>query len=495
MSADLSPELILGILIAYFSVLILIAYFTSKGSTTDDFFVANKQSAWYLVAFGMIGASISGVTFISIPGAVGKAQFSYFQVVLGYVAGYVVIGTLLMPLYYRLNLVSIYSYLEQRFGFWSYKTGAFFFLLSRTIGAAFRIFLAVGVLQISIFDNFNIPFWLTAVISIFLIWVYTFRGGIKTIVWTDTLQTTFLLLAVVLSILLIQQELGLSLGGLASTIWESPYSKTFFWEDFNSPHFFFKQFFAGMFIAIAMTGLDQDLMQKNLTCKNIKEAQKNMFWFTVILVIVNLLFLSLGALLYLYAGAKGIAIPQKTDDLYPILALKYFSGWAGIVFFLGIIASTYASADSALASLTTSFCIDFVGVSNKEEKERAFWVRWVHVGFSVLLVVVILIFKVIQEQNPDSNVITSLFNAAGYTYGPLLGLYAFGLFTKYRVKDNWIPLVCVASPIFCYVLNLNSKEWLWGYQFGFEILILNGALTFVGMWFLRKKTDETLFTN
>jgi Na+/proline symporter len=320
----MSPLLVLSLLLGYFSILIFIAWRTSRGADTNDFFIAHKQVPWYLVAIGMIGTSISGVTFISIPGAVLHNQFGYFQVVLGYLLGYLVIGTVLMPLYYRLNLISIYGYLEQRFGFWSYKTGAFFFLLSRTVGASFRLFLAVGVLQLAIFEQWNFPFWATAIISIVLIWVYTYRGGIKTIVWTDTLQTLFLIAAVIASILLIKDELNLGWSALVSTIRESPYAKIFFFEDVNSPNYFFKQFFSGMFITIVMTGLDQDLMQKNLACKNIREAQKNMFWFSVVLVFINILFLSLGALLYIYASAKGITLPAKTDDLYDLCRCSIF---------------------------------------------------------------------------------------------------------------------------------------------------------------------------
>jgi Na+/proline symporter len=477
----MNPLLILMILVGYFSLLIAIAFYTSRNADTEDFFIAHKQSPWYLIAIGMIGTSISGVTFISIPGAVLTSQFSYFQVVLGYLVGYLVIGTILMPMYYRLNLISIYGYLDKRFGFWSYKTGAFFFLLSRTVGASFRLFLAAGVLQLAIFGKWGVPFEITTIISIFLIWVYTFRGGIKTVIWTDTLQTFFLILALIISIFLIKDELNLGWSALVSKIESSQYSRIFFFDDPNNPNYFFKQFFSGMFITIVMTGLDQDLMQKNLTCKNIGEAQKNMFWFSVILVFINILFLSLGALLYLYAESRGITLPQKTDDVYPFLAFNYFSTLAGIVFLLGITASTYASADSALASLTTSFCVDFLNAEKKPEKQRKVMVRSSHIGFSVLLVIVILIFKVIQDQYPDSNVITSLFKAAGYTYGPLLGMYAFGLFTKYSLKDKYVPLVCIVCPIFSFILNNNSEVWLNGYKFGFEILIVNGLFTFLGL--------------
>jgi len=482
----MSPFFILSTLFVYFGVLIFIAWRTSRGADTNDFFIAHKQSPWYLVAFGMIGASISGVTFISVPGAVLGNKFAYFQMVLGYVVGYLVIATVLLPLYYRLNLVSIYEYLAQRFGFWSHKTGAFFFLLSRTIGAGLRIFLAASVLQLVIFDAWHVPFWATAIISVFLIWVYTFQGGIKTIVWTDTLQTFFLLSAVVVSIYLIKNELDFTWFSMTSAVAESAYSQIFFWDNIQDSKFFWKQFLAGMFITIVMTGLDQDLMQKNLTCKNIGEAQKNMLWFTVTLVIVNLLFLSLGALLYLYASAKQIALPAKTDMLYPILAFQHFGTVAGVAFLLGIIASTYASADSALASLTTSFCIDFLDANKKDEQTRKRLVRYTHIGFSVLLVVTMLIFKWVQEVYPQGNVLQSLFSVASYTYSPLLGLFAFGLLTGRQVRDAYVPFVCIIAPLVGYRLATNAPVLLGGYQFGFEILIVNGILVFIGLWLVKK---------
>jgi Na+/proline symporter len=485
----LTPPLVLSIVAGYFILLIIIAIITSRGASTDDFFVASNQAPWYLVAFGMIGASISGVTFISIPGAVINDSFSYFQVVLGYLLGYLFIGTVLMPLYYRLNLISIYTYLETRYGFWAYKTGAFFFLLSRTVGASFRLFLAAGVLQLGLFNAWGVPFELTTFICVFLIWVYTFKGGIKTIIWTDTFQTTFLISAVIVSIFLIKDELNLGWSALINTVSESPYSQVFFW-DWQDNKNFFKQFFAGAFIAIVMTGLDQDLMQKNLSCKNIQEAQKNMFWFTVVLVFVNILFLALGVLLYAYASAKGIALPAKTDDLYPMLAFQHFGLVAGIAFLLGIVASTYASADSALASLTTSFCVDFLGVTKMPEQSRQKYVTIVHISFSILLVLMIILFKTINDADPKGSVVKSLFTAAGYTYGPLLGLFSFGLFTKLKVRDPWVPLACLIAPILSYIININSEQWLFGYKFGFEILIVNGILTFLGLLILVKRKQE-----
>ncbi len=488
------PGLVLGIIGGYFGLLILISYLTSGKGDSKAFFTGNRQSPWYIVAFGMIGASLSGVTFISVPGQVGALisssepiykAFSYFQLVLGYLLGYFVIANVLMPMYYRLNLISIYSFLNQRFGIKAYKTGSIFFLLSQSMGASLRLFLVVGVLQIAIFDAYNIPFVVTVMLTILLIWAYTFKGGIKTIVWTDTLQTFFMLLAVGISIYYIADKLDLSFGGFIATIDDHPYSKIFIW-DWQSSKYFFKQFFSGAFIAIVMTGLDQNMMQKNLTCKNIGEAKKNMYWFSFILVPANFLFLSLGLLLYMYAAKMGIAIPERTDDLYPILALKHFSPFIGIVFLLGIIAAAFSSADSALTSLTTAFCVDFLKLETLPEKEQKRKRLWVHVGFSVLVFLIIVGFRVI---NNDS-VITAVFVVAGYTYGPLLGMFAFGLFTKRVTKDNAIPYVAVIAPILSYLLSTYSEVLLGGYKFGFELLIVNGLITFIGLWGFSRKADS-----
>jgi SSS family transporter len=477
----MTPGLVLSVIAAYFVVLMIIARFTSVKATTEVFFTASRQSPWFVVAFGMIGASLSGVTFISVPGEVGNSGFEYFQMVLGYLLGYLVIGCVLMPLYYRLNLVSIYTYLDQRFGFWSYKTGAFFFLLSRTVGAAFRLFLVAGVLQMAIFDAWGVPYYLTVLITIILIWVYTFQGGIKTIVWTDTLQTFFMLAAVAIGIIIIMQALDVGFTDLPATIAASDYSSMFEWN-WKPPRNFFKQFFAGAFITIVMTGLDQDMMQKNLTCRNIGEAQKNMFWFSIILVFANLMFLSLGALLYIYAAANNIAIPADSDDLFPLLAINHFSILAGIMFVLGITAAAYSSADSALTALTTSFCVDFLNFDKREENQKKRIRIRVHVAFSMLIFLVIVVFKLINNQS----VINSLFTAAGYTYGPLLGLYAFGMFTKLGVKDRWVPLVCIVAPLLSFAFDQSSKALLQGYEFGFELLILNGFLTFLGLLLISK---------
>lgn len=477
----MNPVFVGGIVLSYFAMLIVVSWFTNRHATDSDFYNANRQSPWYLVAFGMIGASLSGVTFISVPGEVGNSHFNYFQVVIGYLLGYFVIARVLLPLYYRLNLVSIYTYLEQRFGFWSYKSGAFFFLVSRIIGSSFRLFLVASVLQISFFDAFNLPFWVSVLVTILLIWLYTFQGGIKTIVWTDTLQTTFMIAAVVISILFMKNELNWSFGELVGNISNDPRSTIFNW-DWQSGRNFFKQFFAGAFIAIVMTGLDQDMMQKNLTCRTLGDAQKNMFWFCIILVIVNFLFLCMGLLLFQYAEAIQVAIPARTDFLFPELAINHFSAIGAVVFLLGITAAAYSSADSALTALTTSFCVDFLGFSPKNYKEKKTLRKLVHLGFSFLLFLVILVFQAINDQS----VISAVFTAAGYTYGPLLGLFALGIFTKLELKDRLVPYVCLAAPVISYIINLNSVEWLGGYKFGFEILILNGLLTFGGLLIIRK---------
>ena len=477
----MNPIFVGSIVMGYFILLIGISWLTSKNGKPTDFYTASRESKWYLVAFGMIGASLSGVTFISVPGEVANSNFYYFQVVLGYLVGYFVIAKVLLPLYYRLNLVSIYTYLEQRFGFWSYKSGAFFFLISRIIGASFRLFLVAGVLQIAFFDAYDLPFWISVLTTIILIWLYTFKGGIKTIVWTDTLQTTFMLVAVVVSILFIKNELSWTWTELTSSLFQDERSTIFNW-DWQSGRNFFKQFFSGAFIAIVMTGLDQDMMQKNLTCRNIGEAQKNVFWFCVILVIVNFLFLSLGVLLYQYAEIGGIAMPERSDNLFPMLAVNEFSTIGTVTFLLGITAAAYSSADSALTALTTSFCVDFLGFKKENYEAKKTLRKGVHLGFSFVLFIVILIFQAIN----DESVINSIFIAAGYTYGPLLGLFTFGIFTKWDVKDRFVPFVCIASPILSYIININSEALLGGYKFGFEILILNGLIVFLGLMLIRR---------
>ncbi|MCD4790905.1 MAG: sodium:solute symporter [Bacteroidales bacterium] len=481
----MSPQLILLVFLSYTVLLFAVSWVTSRKATNRTFFIGNKQSPWFIVAYGMVGASLSGVTFISVPGWVGTTQFSYMMVVFGYLVGYFVIAKILLPLYYKLNLTSIYSYLEIRFGFWSYKTGAFFFLLSRIIGASFRMFLVVNVLQLFVFDALGVPFWLTITIFIVLIWLYTFKGGIKTIVWTDTLQTTFMLLAVVISVFFIVKALDINFSSLISMVTESKYSKIFYLTEWRDPRYFLKQFLSGAFIAIVMTGLDQDMMQKNLSCRTLKDAQKNVITLSWILVPVNLLFLFLGAVLFIYAGKTGINIPALSDDLFPFVAIDYLGTIAGLVFIIGLIAAAYSSADSALTALTTSFSLDFLGLErmkNITEKQKIRIRFVVHIGISILILFVIIIFRAINDQA----VIQKLFTIAGYTYGPLLGMYAFGLFARYSVKDKWVPVIAVLSPVVCYFLSYFSEQLFNGYKFGFELLIVNGLFTFFGLYLIRK---------
>jgi Na+/proline symporter len=480
---SISILLVVGI---YSLLLFVITWYTARNAGNSGFFKGNNQSPWYIIAYGMIGASLSGVTFMSVPGWVGTTQFSYMMVVFGYLAGYTVIATVLLPLYYRLNLTSIYTFLEQRFGFWSYKTGAFYFILSRTIGASFRMFLVVTVLQTFVFDSLGVPFWITVLIFVCLILLYTYEGGIKTIIWTDTLQTTFMLLSVIISVFLIKSQLNMSFSSLIDRVSESGYLKMIN-TDINSKQFWVKQFFSGMFISIVMTGLDQEMMQKNLSCKNLKDAQKNMFSFSFVLVFVNLLFLFLGALLYVYSKEINIPIPIRTDELFPSIAIEHLGTFAGLIFIIGLISAAYPSADGALTSLTTSVCIDFLGFQSNSKLTEAQKKKtrvWVHISFAFVLLLVIIIFRAINDQA----VVSKLFTVAGYTYGPLLGLYSFGLFSKRKPIDKFVPLVCLLSPIICYILNVNSKEWLGGYEFGFELLILNGIITFIGLWLLSLKT-------
>lgn len=473
---------IILLILSYFGVLILISYFTGKTSGNDAFFKGNKQSPWFVVAFGMIGASLSGVTFISVPGWIEASQFSYMQVVLGYIVGYLVIGTVLLPLYYKLNLTSIYTYLEERFGNYSYKTGASFFLISRVVGASFRLFLVANVLQVILFDDIGIAFWQTVIITVLLIWLYTFKSGIKTIVWTDTLQTLFMLIAVGVTIYFVSGELGLDSGNILGFILDSDLSKTFFFDDFKSSNYFWKQFISGAFIAIVMTGLDQDMMQKNLTCKTLKDAQKNMFWFTIVLTVVNFIFLCLGLLLTVYAAQNGI--DAHKDDLFPILAKNHLGIGVFVFFLIGLIAAAYSSADSALTALTTSFSIDILDIEKKLGPEAQIAKRkQIHVLFSFVLILVIVSFKYLIK---DESVIAKLFVFAGYTYGPLLGLYAFGLFTKWQVKDKLVPVIAILSPVLSYIISVNSSKWF-GFEFGFFILILNGLLTFLGLILIRRK--------
>jgi len=483
----MGPGLILFSFLAYTFVIFTIAWITSRKADNQSFFIGNKKSPWIVVAYGMIGASLSGVTFISVPGWVGDTGFTYFMIVLGYVAGYAVITTILLPLYYKLNLTSIYTYLGSRFGQSTYKTGSSFFLLSRIIGASFRMFLVISVLQVFVFDLYGIPFWVTVLLFIILIQLYTLKGGIKTIVWTDTLQTTFMLAAVVITIGIILSQMNTGLGDMVKSVWNSDLSKIIE-TDIDHPRNFIKQFLSGMFITIVMTGLDQDMMQKNLSCRNLKDAKKNMTTLSLVLVPVNLIFLFLGAVLFLYAAKFQITIPELTDHLFPTIALKHLGVAAGIIFIIGLISAAYSSADSALTSLTTSFSLDILELDKKYKDDDNLLKKnrqRVHFLMALIIIFVIISFEIINNQA----IIQQLFTFAGYTYGPLLGFYSFGLFTKYQVHDKWVPLVAVAAPIFSFLISHFSESLFNGYQFGFELLIINGLLTIAGLFIIRKSVN------
>lgn len=476
---------ILITIIIYFGILLLISRLTAKShSDNDAFFRGNRQSPWYIVSFGMIGASLSGVTFVSVPGMVKSIDMTYMQTCMGFFVGYLIIAHVLLPLYYKLNLTSIYSYLGQRIGNSSYKTGAYFFLLSKMLGAAARLYLVCIILQHYVFDAYNIPFAVTAVGTVLLIWLYTHKSGIRTIVWTDSLQTLCLLLALGLILFNVSETLNLSLPGIADTIRNSKESRIFVFDDWQSKQNFFKQFFSGIFITIVMTGLDQDMMQKNLSCRNLREAQKNMYCYGISFVPVNFLFLSLGILLMVAASQMNIAIPDKGDDLLPMFAAGGYLGYTVLVLFtIGIIAAAFSSADSALAALTTSFCIDILN-TRKYGEEKAVRIRKItHLGICTVFVMCILAFEAIGSQS----VIDTIYVLASYTYGPLLGLFCFGLFTKLKPNDKYVPAVAIASPVICYMIDYITFHAT-GYKFGYEMLMFNGLLTFSGLWLL--STDK-----
>jgi len=481
----MTPAVLFLFLVVYFSLLLGVAYVTSRKSADNaTFFVANRNAKWYMVAFGMIGTALSGVTFISVPGAVGNSDFGYFQFILGNAVGFIIIAYVLLPLYYRMNLTSIYTYLEERLGHRSYKTGAMIFLVSRTIGSAFRLYLVAIILQWFIFDAWNVPFVVTIALCLLLIWLYTNKGGLKTIIITDMMQTFFLVLAVILSIYFMADSLGLSLVETIETVKESSYAKLFVFEDFlgNRIHFW-KHFIGGIFVTVAMTGLDQDLMQKNLSMKTIGEAQKNMLSFTGIFVVINLFFLAVGALLYIYASKNGIdvtALPTP-DYLYPEIALHHLTLVPGIIFMMGLTAATFATTDSALTALTTSFCVDFLNFNKKTDPNDTTLVKTrnrVHFAFSLIMLLVIMVFRVIN----DDSVVNAIFTAASYTYGPLLGLFAFGILTKRQVADRLVPYICLLSPLLCYLINTYFIVPHTAYAVGFELIIYNGALTWLMLW-------------
>jgi len=490
----MSPLLVLTVIVIYFAVLFLISRITSRRATLDTYFTGNRQSPWYVVAFGMIGASLSGITFISVPGEVGNTNLYYFQLVLGYLVGYFVIANVLLPLYYRLKLVSIYAYLETRFGEVTHKTGSLFFLLSQSIGASLRLFVVAGVLHLALFQHFHIPFMLTVVITILLIWGYTNKAGIKTIVWTDLFQTTMMLLSVGVTIYIVSSHMNLSFREMTSTIMHSEHAAIFNW-DWNFEKNFYKQFITGIVVAIAMNGLDQNEMQKSLTCRNLKEAKKNIYLYSVILVVTNLVFLSLGVLLYAYIDSVGISLPvdqagkfMNTDSLYPDLALNQLGTAAGIIFMLGIASAAFSSADSALTSLTTAFYTDFLQLNYKTESEKKRIRHQVNIAFALVLIIIIMLFRAL---NNDS-VINTVYTIAGYTYGPLLGLYSFGLFTRHRIMDKWVPAVVLLSPLLAWLLNLFLIN-RFDFNMGYTLLLFNGIITFAGLWLIRIREKRTFY--
>lgn len=480
----MTPVVVLITIFAYFIVLYSISYAVGRRADSQGFFVGNRRSPWFVVAFAMIGSMISGVTFISVPGMVAASGFSYLQMVLGFVVGQLLIAYVLVPLFYRMNVVSIYEYLENRFGIASYRTGAWFFFISKMLGAAVRLFLVCVVLQLLVFEPLHLPFVLNVVFTVGLVWLYTFRGGVKSLIWTDTLKTVCLVVSVVLCIYYIARGLHLDLGGLWQTIRGSEMSQMFFFDDVNDKRYFFKQFLAGVFTVIAMNGLDQDMMQRNLSCRNSRDSQKNMITSGIAQFFVNALFLMLGVLLYVYASAYGIAIPAKSDELFPWIATQgYFPGIVGILFVVGLISSAYSAAGSALTALTTSFTVDILGVKGKSEEQVSHLRKRVHIGMAVVMGVVIFIFNVLN----NTSVIDAVYTLASYTYGPILGLFAFGLSVKTPVRDRYIPLVAIVSPILCFILDRHSQEWFGGYSFSYELLILNALFTYIGLLLLIRR--------
>lgn len=480
----------------------LIAYLTSKNTSADSYFLGNKTSPWYAVAFGMIGDSLSGVTYISVPGKVGAVHFSYLQLVMGYFVGYFIISKILLPIYYKMNLISIYTYLETRFGKHTQKTGAFFFILSRILGASGRLYLAAGVIQFFVFDrltNIHIPFWFSVSVILALMLLYTYKGGIKTLVWTDTFQSLFLVLGVVLSIAVIIHKMDIGFGKAVSNVISSDYSQTFFW-DWKKSNFFFKEFIGGIFIAVAMTGLDQNMMQKNLSCKSLGEAQKNIFWFSIVMVIVNIFFLSLGVLLYQYYQSSGIEIPMNvetgkiiTDKVFPNLALNHLGMLAGLIFIIGLTAATFSSADSVLTTLTTSTYVDMLEYDRNtvlSEKEKARRRTIIHIGFAVLMWIVIIVFDILNQRA----IIDTILMIAGYTYGPLLGLFTVGLFTKLTLNDRLVPIICVLAPVITYLLANYIIKPMTSYEIGNELIILNAGITIVGLYFVRNYNTNKSYT-
>lgn len=483
----MSPLLLFSFVIAYFVLLLVVAYFTSRNSTNESFFIGNKNSNWMLVAFGMIGTSLSGVTFVSVPGAVGKESFAYFQITLGYLLGYLVIAFVLLPLYYRLNLTSIYNYLSTRLGFTSYKTGASFFVLSRTLGATARLYLVVKILQDAILESFHVPFWVTTLVILVMILLYTYEGGVKTIVWTDTLQTTCMLLGLVICVVYILKTMNLDFGDSIAAMTDKGYTKIFF-TDPGSKYFFVKQILAGAFITITMTGMDQEMMQKNISVKRLKDAQKNVVTLSVIMLVVILLFLVLGGLLHLYGAQQGVT--ATGDKLFPAIALQHMPPLVSVIFIIALISALFPSADGAITALTSSFCIDIIGMNRRDDwsvpKKKKMRQR-VHLTFALIFLLFVMVFKWVN--NPS--MIGVILKVAAYTYGPLLGLFSFGILTKRRVNDVIVPVICIISPIICFFIDLFQKEIFGSFQIGLELLIINGLLTFIGLLIISKRRPDT----
>ncbi len=482
----MTPILVLSTIAAYFLVLFIISYITGRKADNQGFFIGNRKSPWYVVAFAMIGSSISGVTFVSVPGWVSTTNFSYLQMVLGFVVGQIIIAYVLIPLFYRMNLISIYEYLQNRFGILSYRTGAWFFFISKMLGASVRLFLVCVVLQLLVFEPLHLPFILNVVFTVGLVWLYTVNGGVKTLIWTDSLKTFCLIFSVILCIYYIASDLNLGFEGMIQSIYHHDYSKMFFFDDINDKRYFFKQFLAGIFTVIATTGLDQDMMQRNLSCKNYKDSQKNMITSGISQFFVIAMFLMLGVLLYIFASTKAITVPQKTDELFPMIATQgYFPVIIGILFIIGLVAAAYSAAGSALTALTTSFTVDILEATkkNKTESETLKIRKLVHVGMACVMGIVIFIFNVLN----NTSVIDAVYILASYTYGPILGLFAFGIFTKKQVRDKYIPLVAILSPCLCYILQKNSQAWFNGYSFSYELLIFNALFTFIGLFLLSVK--------
>ncbi len=491
----MTPTLILIFIAVYFLLLMGIGWYTSRKSNASTYFIGNKASPWYLVAFGMIGDSLSGVTYISVPGKVETAHFSYLQVVLGYFLGYFVISSILLPLYYRLNLLSIYEYLKTRFGTVTQKTGSLFFIISRLLGAAARLYLAANVIQLFVFDQFTtikIPFALSVSVILILMLLYTYRGGIKTLVYTDTLQSLFLVLGVVLSIVAIVSKMDISFFTALKNIVASEKSDVWVWDVMKS-NFVLKDVIGGLFIAVAMTGLDQNMMQKNLSCKSLGEAQKNMTWFSVVMLLVNVFFLCLGILIYQYYAFAHIELPIASDKVFPNLALNHLGVFAGLVFIIGLTAATFSSADSVLTTLTTSAYVDLLRLdtnTDKDERQKKYWRTIIHIGFAFILWLLILAFHYLNT----SAVVDTVLKVAGYTYGPLLALFTIGLFTKFNLNDKAVPIACILGPILCYVLTLYSTELFGNYKIGTELIVINALITFLLLLLLKKPVNTTSLT-